>query len=148
MIETIYVPMTKTYKVTNEDRSFNTYTPKQYKEKFGALPEEKEDVADTVEPVETPEGPVAGTDLQEGQAVKVEDGVATPALPTEEEQDEIDGMVDYIITEETVNQFPALPDGTILEVGDRVSLEKNHPLLATETPTENKSILSSINPFN
>lgn len=167
MTEAVLDPMTNTYKVDNKDGTFSTYTPKQYEEKFGAVPEEKEDVAD-VETVEetveealkedkenaTDENPVAqvsdslpaGVDLKEGQAVKTEDGKTMPVIPTQEQQEEIDEMVDYTITEETASQFPALPDGTELKAGDKVSLAKNHPLV--ETPVESKSILDRLNPLN
>ena len=46
MSEAVYSPMTNTYKVDNKDGTFSTYTPAQFKEKFGATPEPVEDVAD------------------------------------------------------------------------------------------------------
>lgn len=42
---------------------------------------------------------------------------------------EVDQMVDYVITEETVDQFPPLPDGTELKVGDTIKLSPGHELL-------------------
>lgn len=53
--------------------------------------------------------------------------------PTPEQQAEIDSMVDFTITEETLGEFPAtLPDGTPVTVGMVVKLAKDHPLLATQ----------------
>lgn len=53
--------------------------------------------------------------------------------PTPEEQAEIDAMVDYTITEETVGNFTPQPDGTTYKVGDVVKLPADNPLVAKPT---------------
>jgi len=56
MESTIYNAMTNTYKVTNDDGTFDTYTPAQYESKFGILPSVEEDVADVttdIDPLDT-----------------------------------------------------------------------------------------------
>lgn len=92
---------------------------------------------ETSEPA--PAAPAGGVDeAKEAAESGTQDGMATgapgkPEKPAEDlsapTQEEIDAMVDYTITEATVDQFPPLPDGTVLKVGDVVKLEKNHPLL-------------------
>ena len=44
-----------------------------------------------------------------------------------EVQTEIDNMVDYVVQEG--DDFPTLPDGTEVKVGDVVKLDPEHPLL-------------------
>ncbi len=53
--------------------------------------------------------------------------------PTPEEQAEIDSMVDYTITEETLEQFNAsrVEGMEPFKVGDVVKLAKDHPIVAT-----------------
>lgn len=50
-----------------------------------------------------------------------------PQTPTPEEQAELDSMVDYTVKEG--DNFPNLPDGTPVNVGDVVKLPKDHPLV-------------------
>lgn len=53
-------------------------------------------------------------------------------------QEELDAMVDYTITEETLEEFNAsLEEGmTPFKVGDVVKLAKDHPILATQAQDE------------
>lgn len=56
---------------------------------------------------------------------------SAPSTPTPEEQAEIDSMVDYTITEETLEQFNASRAEGMepFKVGDVVKLAKDHPIL-------------------
>lgn len=60
--------------------------------------------------------------------------------PTPEEQAEIDAMIDYTITEETLEQFnEARAEGMEpFKVGDVVKLAPEHPLLAKEEDADEK----------
>ena len=114
----------------NETGAVNGTTP------AGGVDEAREQAQATEAPEPVPAAPAGGTDEAKEAAERgTQDGMDTgaPGKPVEDvsapTQEELDSMVDYTITKETVAQFPPLPDGTVLKVGDVVKLEKGHPLL-------------------
>ena len=112
MESTTYNPLTNTYKVTNADGTFDTYTPAQYASKFGDVPEVEEDVADVE----------ASTEPDLSSAVDVT-------------QADLDEMVSYVIPEDILvddllGLNANLPEGVIpAVVGDTLLLNKDHYLV-------------------
>ena len=130
-----YIEMTNTYRVNNDDGTFDTYTPGQYIEKFGALPEAVEDVTDVVEEDagEGDQGPVGEVVEPEAPVEPEVPETITDPEAIAEAQAEVSEMVNFTVTEESLETLNAdLPEGkTPVVVGDSVSLAKNHPLLDT-----------------
>ena len=83
---------------------------------------EDQGAGDQNEQTPTPEEQASADDAD---ATKAEADAAT--APTPEEQAELDSMVDYVVKEG--DNFPNLPDGTPVNVGDTVKLAKDHPLV-------------------
>lgn len=93
----------------------------------------REDEAPAAEaPAPAPEAPAAPA------APDVPPAPTEPVAPTPEEQAEIDAMVDYTITEETLEQFNAARAEGMepFKVGDQVKLAPNHPLVAPAATPE------------
>jgi len=130
MQSVIYNELTNTYKVTNEDGTFDTYTPQQYVETFGNVPVVEEDVADVPEKTIYPNPSTKGAPTE-------------PVAPTEPDlsntvvvnQADLDEMVSYTIPESLSEDDLAglnanLPEGVLPAVaGDVLLLDKNHYLL-------------------
>jgi hypothetical protein len=129
----IFNPHTNTYKVFNADNTFTTYTPKQYREKFGTTPEPVEDVTDVVEEEKT-----RGVGIAD--VPKEPETVGT--APTPEEQAEIDEMVDRPVTVAEAAIINAdLPEGVEpLKAGDIVKAATvEETLQNTEVPNSNQN---------
>jgi hypothetical protein len=129
----IYNPQTNTYKVFNQDKTFSTYTPKQFEEKFGTTPEPVEDVTDVVEEEKT-----RGVGIAD--VPKEPETVGT--VPAPEEQAEIDEMVDRPVTVAEAAIINAdLPEGVEpLKAGDIVKMSTvEETLQNTEVPDSNQN---------
>lgn len=88
------------YRVTNPNGSFETYTPAQYREKFGAAPvveeEEEESIAVTQEVLD--ENPVLAEDgLKVGDVGTVLDDTVDFSTPA------VEAGTELVITEETTS---------------------------------------------
>ena len=82
MEKATYNEMTKTSRVDNEDGTFDTYTPAQYAEKFGAVPAEVEDVTDIEEEVLDNDSS-AGSEDDEETVTSVDGTVTVPVSEIE-----------------------------------------------------------------
>jgi hypothetical protein len=111
--------MTDTYRVVKEDGTFDSYTPAQYIEEFGALPGAVEDVTDT--------------QVDEGLEIESETGSSDePVVETTEEETitSVDGEVTVPVAqvEQGLKNFEALSP----EEQEKVRAEQE----AAETATE------------